>query len=182
MVRRRSTLFRLLPATPDRSAASGVATLLPGLLLGAAVLLGAPAGRPALAAAPAGGGASSGSQAGTSQEAEPAAQEEAFTPSTSQQIRLADHLSRLGFLFYGAWWCPACTQQKSFFGQQAVEKLPYVECERSEAGRQRCNQARIRAYPTWVKGGERREGVLTLEELQSWSGFRPSARSAAPLR
>lgn len=171
MVRRSSTLNRWSLAASTGLGASRVAALLPSLILGAVVVLGAPSGHRALAAADPG-----------SRAAEPAAQEEAFSPSTSQQIRLADHLSRLGFLFYGAWWCPACTQQKSFFGQQAVEKLPYVECERNEAGRQRCNQARIRAYPTWVRGGERREGVLSLEELQRWSGFRPSTSGAAPLR
>ena len=175
MVRRSSTLNRLLMAAAPKPGSGPVAARLPGLILGAAMLLGAPSSHHALAAAPVAG--NPGSHADN-----PTAQEEAFTPSTSQQIRLADHLSRLGFLFYGAWWCPACTQQKSFFGQQAVEKLPYVECERSEAGRQRCNQARIRAYPTWVRGGERREGVLSLEELQRWSGFRPSANSTAPLR
>jgi len=175
MVRRSSMCNRRVLAAPKGLVSSRAAALLPSLILGAVVLLGAPSGQRALAAAPL--AADPGSQA-----AERGAQQEAFSPSTSQQIRLAEHLTRLGFLFYGAWWCPACTQQKSLFGQQAVEKLPYVECERSEAGRQRCNQARIRAYPTWVRGGERREGVLSQEELQRWSGFRPSTGATAPLR
>jgi hypothetical protein len=34
--------------------------------------------------------------------------------------------------------------------------------------------AKIRAYPTWDLNGERREGVLSLEELERWSQF-PSA-------
>ena len=109
----------------------------------------------------------------------PGAAEEAFAPSSSQQVQLGEHLRRLGYLFYGAWWCPACRQQKSLFGQQAAQSLPYVECEKSEAGRQRCNEAAIRAYPTWVRGSERRVGVLSLQELQSWSGFRPGATAAA---
>jgi hypothetical protein len=41
------------------------------------------------------------------------------------------------------------------------------------AGQQRCTEAAIRVYPTWIKGGERRDGVLSLEELQRWSGYRP---------
>jgi len=160
---------RQLPALPPPSLAplGRIAWLLPSLVLAAAVVLALAPPRPVAAAAPGPAGAGQPTP------------NEAFPPSTSQQIRLADHLSRLGYVFYGAWWCPACTQQKSVFGQQAVEKLPYVECEKSEAGRQRCNQAGIRAYPTWVRGGERREGVLSLEELQRWSGFRPSAPTAS---
>jgi hypothetical protein len=29
----------------------------------------------------------------------------------------------------------------------------------------------VRAYPTWVIGGERREGLLSLGELATLSGF-----------
>jgi hypothetical protein len=132
----------------------------PSLVTAAALVLAVSPLQPAQAAAP--------GTAGPPQ----AMEEEALTPSTSQQIRLAEHLNRLGYLFYGAWWCPACGQQKKIFGQQAAQKLPYVECEKEERWRQRCNQARIRAYPTWVRGNERREGVLSLEELERWSGFR----------
>jgi len=102
-----------------------------------------------------------------------------FAPSNPSQRGLAEHLRRQGFVFYGAWWCPACNQQKSLFGQPAAQRLPYLECEKSAAGQQRCSQAGIRAYPTWIKGGERREGVLTLEELKSWSGYRPGEATPA---
>ena len=98
---------------------------------------------------------------------------ENFAPSNPSQRGLAEHLRRQGYVFYGAWWCPACNQQKSLFGQPAAKRLPYLECDKGAAGQQRCSQAGIRAYPTWIKGGERREGVLTLEELKSWSGYRP---------
>ncbi|MEI6111790.1 MAG: hypothetical protein WCP63_08975 [Cyanobium sp. ELA712] len=98
---------------------------------------------------------------------------ENFASSNPSQLGLAEHLRRQGYVFYGAWWCPACRQQKSLFGQTAAQRLPYQECEKGAAGQQRCSQVGIRAYPTWIKGGERREGVLTLEELKSWSGYRP---------
>jgi hypothetical protein len=96
------------------------------------------------------------------------------------QIGLGEHLRQQGYLFYGAWWCPACFRQKSLFGQQAGNRLPYVECDRSDEGRQRCDAAGIRAYPTWVKGAERREGLLSLEELARWSGWTPGAATGGP--
>ena len=109
----------------------------------------------------------------------PPAGSENFAPSNPSQRGLAEHLRRQGFVFYGAWWCPACRQQKSLFGQPAAQRLPYLECEQGAAGQQRCSQAGIRAYPTWMKGGERREGMLTLEELKSWSGYRPAGATPA---
>ncbi|MEB3335398.1 MAG: hypothetical protein VKP70_10475 [Cyanobacteriota bacterium] len=95
----------------------------------------------------------------------------AFQPSTSEQLALVDHLRRQGVLFYGAWWCPACFKQKNLFGQQAGDKLPYVECEKTTEERERCQRAGIAAYPTWVMGNERLEGVQSLKRLAQWSGF-----------
>jgi hypothetical protein len=97
---------------------------------------------------------------------------EALAPSSPAQSALGAHLRQKGFLFYGAWWCPACFRQKSLFGEQAGQRLPYVECDRNDTGRERCQAADIRAYPTWVRGQERREGVLSLEELARWSGWK----------
>lgn len=105
---------------------------------------------------------------------------EALKPSSPEQIALSDWLRQRGVIFYGAWWCPACFQQKNLFGQQAGNRLPYVECDKEEAGRQRCAAADVRVFPTWVLGGQRREGVQTVEELKSWSGF-PGA-GPAPAR
>jgi hypothetical protein len=95
----------------------------------------------------------------------------AMEPSTAEQLALVEHLKRSGVLFYGAWWCPACFKQKNLFGQQAGNQLPYVECEKTESQRERCQRDRIEAYPTWVKGGDRLEGVQTLDKLGQWSGF-----------
>ena len=92
-------------------------------------------------------------------------------PSTSRQKDLARHLKLKGAVVYGAWWCPHCNSQKELFGVEAIELLPYVECDKDDAGRQRCQQAQIRAYPTWDLNGERRLGVLSLEELEQWSGY-----------
>jgi len=104
---------------------------------------------------------------------------QSFAPSSPTQLGLAEHLRRQGYVFYGAWWCPACTQQKSLFGQPAAQRLPYLECEKDAAGQKRCSEAGIRVYPTWIKAGERRDGVLSLEELQRWSGYRPGSATPA---
>ncbi|MFM7652663.1 MAG: hypothetical protein ACKO5M_07075 [Vulcanococcus sp.] len=100
---------------------------------------------------------------------------EAVSPSTPEQMDLVEHLRLKGAVFYGAWWCPHCFHQKNLFGTEAGQRLPYVECDKDDAGRQRCAAASIRAFPTWDLKGERREGVLTLEELKLWSGFSPKA-------
>lgn len=96
--------------------------------------------------------------------------------SNQDQLALSAFLKARGFVFYGAWWCPACFKQKNLFGQEAGNQLPYVECEKKPEQRERCQALGIQAYPTWVLGNERREGVLTLEELKSWSGFKGEAQ------
>lgn len=101
----------------------------------------------------------------------------AMEPSTAEQLALVEHLRRVGVVFYGAWWCPACFKQKNLFGQQAGNQLPYVECEKTDEQRQRCGQSGIGAYPTWVMGSQRLEGVQTLERLGQWSGFRRPSTS-----
>jgi hypothetical protein len=105
---------------------------------------------------------------------------EALEPSSGEQKALGECLRQQGVLFYGAWWCPACFQQKNLFGKEAGNRLPYVECEKEEAGRQKCQAAAVRAYPTWVMGSRRLEGVQSLEELKSWSGFPGAAAVPSP--
>jgi hypothetical protein len=34
-----------------------------------------------------------------------------------------------------------------------------------------CQQLEVKAYPTWVVKGQRREGVLSLDQLADLSGF-----------
>jgi hypothetical protein len=106
---------------------------------------------------------------------------EALRPSSAEQLALVEHLRQKGAVVYGAWWCPHCFSQKNLFGTEAGQRLPYVECDKDDAGRARCQAAKIRAYPSWDLGGERREGVLSLEELKRWSGFSGSeAQQPAP--
>jgi thiol-disulfide isomerase/thioredoxin len=103
---------------------------------------------------------------------------EAVSPSTPDQLALVEHLRRKGAVFYGAWWCPHCFTQKNLFGTEAGRLLPYVECDKDDAGRKRCLSAKVRAYPSWDLGGERREGVQSLEELKRWSGYDGNASTS----
>jgi hypothetical protein len=104
---------------------------------------------------------------------------EALDPSTGEQKAVGEWLRQRGAIFYGAWWCPACFQQKNLFGKEAGNRLPYVECDKEEPGRMQCQAAEVRAYPTWVMGGQRLEGVQNLEQLKRWSGF-PGTAAPSP--
>src|SRR5262249_12706256 len=64
---------------------------------------------------------------------------------------LAIHLSQSGAKMYGAYWCPHCLQQKSYFGASA-SRLPYIECTPNGQGGPQsaeCKAAGIQSYPTW---------------------------------
>lgn len=87
---------------------------------------------------------------------------------------LAVHLEDSGALFFGAYWCPACQDQKALFGA-SVERLPYVEC--TPEGRNgplniQCLDNEIKDYPTWIIDGGRHTGVVSAKELARLSRFR----------
>ena len=96
---------------------------------------------------------------------------EALQTSTAEQVELSEHLRRQGIIFYGAWWCPACFRQKSLFGKEAGNRLPYVECDKTSEGRSRCRAEGIKAYPTWVWGEKRLEGLQSIDDLKRWSRY-----------
>lgn len=80
---------------------------------------------------------------------------------------LAQCISDKGALFYGAYWCPACNQQKTIFGK-SVSKLPYIECSMPGSKQliDACQKADIKAFPTWIfSDGTRIEGVMPVDEL-----------------
>jgi hypothetical protein len=93
--------------------------------------------------------------------------------SSTQQRAVANHLKARGAVFYGAYWCPACSQQKALFGKEAGAQLPYVECTEASSSA-RCSAASIRAFPTWdMPNKPRLVGVQSVDELARWSGFKP---------
>lgn len=84
-------------------------------------------------------------------------------------------LKERGAIFYGAYWCPHCQEQKRIFGNSA-KVLPYVECSLPGGGSGggvtlECQKANITSYPTWdFADGTRQAGVLTLSQLAEYSG------------
>ena len=68
--------------------------------------------------------ASAGSGATTSGSSTTATLGEALSASTPEQKELSAHLRAKGAVFYGAWWCPACFQQKNLFGKEGGNSLP----------------------------------------------------------
>lgn len=56
--------------------------------------------------------------------------------------------------------------------------IPYVECDPKGVNPRPdlCARIGVRAYPTWVIGNERREGVLSLEQIAELAGFRYETR------
>jgi len=91
------------------------------------------------------------------------------------EAALARHLRETGAVMYGAYWCPHCQEQKALFGD-AARDLPYVECDPSgvNARPDLCEKAGVKAFPTWVVGGQRREGVQSIDALADASKFQPA--------
>jgi len=96
------------------------------------------------------------------------------TTSGSAELALADHLASQGAKMYGAYWCPHCHDQKVLFGQEAFNKITYVECAPDGANSQAqlCGSvAEIQGYPTWEINGQFYGGRQTLEQLAQISGY-----------
>ena len=78
-----------------------------------------------------------------------------------------------GALFYGASWCPRCSEQKSLFGKSA-KSLPYVECSLDGTSRGGstpiCEKEFITSYPTWrFADGQQCSGLVSIELLAAKS-------------
>ena len=76
-------------------------------------------------------------------------------------------------IFYGASWCPRCSEQKSLFGKSAKD-LPYVECSLDGTSRGGstpiCEKEFITSYPTWrFADGQQCSGLLSIELLAAKS-------------
>lgn len=100
--------------------------------------------------------------------------------SPAYRLALARHLAAMDAVMYGAYWCPACKEQKARFGA-AADEVPYVECD-ARGFKPRpdlCARVNVQAYPTWVIGEARHEGVLTIADLARLSNFTGDGVEAA---
>jgi hypothetical protein len=81
-------------------------------------------------------------------------------------------LKDTGAVFYGAFWCPHCQNQKAMFGT-SEKYLPYVECSTPDGKGQLdvCKEKNITGYPTWVfADGNRSSGEVPLNTLAEKTG------------
>lgn len=88
-------------------------------------------------------------------------------------VALAKYLTSKGDVFYGAYWCPHCQDQKKLFGEEAMKSLTYVECDPKGENAQpdKCTAANIQSYPTWIINGQTTTGTKSLSELAQLSGY-----------
>ena len=93
-------------------------------------------------------------------------------PKRDAYAGLAECLSEKDIIFYGAYWCPACAEQKVMF-EGAAKKLPYLECSPDGRGTQidECIDAGIDNYPVWeFNGNYRCSGITSPEVLAHIAG------------
>jgi len=94
-------------------------------------------------------------------------------PEDPRLRALARHLAESGAVFYGASWCEHCAEQKALF-RGSAHRLPYVECSpngRGAAQAATCREAGVDAYPTWIVGERRLEGLVPPDQLARLSDF-----------
>lgn len=89
-----------------------------------------------------------------------------LTSNPGKYDTFAQCLKDKGAVFYGAFWCPNCQNQKALF-RGSSRLLPYVEC--STPDRQQtpeCREKKVEGYPTWdFADGSRTVGTQSLEQL-----------------
>jgi uncharacterized membrane protein len=94
-------------------------------------------------------------------------------PDTPKLRALAAHLDETGARFYGAWWCPACQEQKDQF-RGAAEQLPYIECSIGGRGSPmtlECRNLGITNYPTWIIDDTHYTGIVSPQDLAIYSDY-----------
>lgn len=78
-----------------------------------------------------------------------------FALNSSKQAHkldaFAQALTSQGAIFYGAFWCPHCQEQKAEFSA-SKEYLPYTECSTPDGQKQNqiCKDKKIEGYPAWT--------------------------------
>lgn len=74
---------------------------------------------------------------------------------------LSDRLKNSNAVCYGAEWC-GFTKKQLAETQSFSDAYTYVDCE---SDKEKCKEAGINAYPTWVINGKKHEGFMTSKRL-----------------
>ncbi|WP_168564117.1 Ig-like domain-containing protein [Crateriforma spongiae] len=95
-------------------------------------------------------------------------------------VQFAKNLEAAGVQFFGAAWCPACTQQKELF-EDGGDELPFVEVTNPDRTLNSIGIAEgISQFPTWrFPDDTEATGVLDLTTISSRSGV-PIPQSETP--
>eukprot|EP00585_Thalassiosira_rotula_P012428 CAMPEP_0196132312 /NCGR_PEP_ID=MMETSP0910-20130528/1993_1 /TAXON_ID=49265 /ORGANISM="Thalassiosira rotula, Strain GSO102" /LENGTH=457 /DNA_ID=CAMNT_0041391911 /DNA_START=26 /DNA_END=1399 /DNA_ORIENTATION=- len=90
------------------------------------------------------------------------------TKSSPAALALASDLNSLDARMFGAFWCSHCYDQKQALGKEAMQTVPYIECDREGYNNQRdvCKEREVPGYPTWEIGGKLFPGEKSVEELR----------------
>jgi glutaredoxin len=84
---------------------------------------------------------------------------------------LAKCLTRKGYTFYGASWCPHCKDQKALF-DKSIKHVNYVECavQGGDGITALCKSKGVKNLPTWITPkGKKLVGVQDLGDLAEMS-------------
>jgi len=100
-------------------------------------------------------------------EEEPATAE---ASSESAEIVLAKCMTDSGAKLFTAKWCGHCKSQKAAFGD-GLEYLNDTECAEGDGWAQACDEANVKAVPTWIFGdGTVKTGNTPLAKLAELTG------------
>ncbi|GAB5360211.1 hypothetical protein AAMO2058_000608200 [Amorphochlora amoebiformis] len=93
---------------------------------------------------------------------------EVESSSSAEALQLGRELRELGAVFFGAYWCSHCANQKRALGKEAFQMIRYVECAKDgfNSNRKLCNEKDISGYPTWEIAGDLYPGEMSLDELR----------------
>ncbi len=75
--------------------------------------------------------------------------------SVNKYDAVAQCLTEKGAIFYGAYWCSHCQEQKKAFGD-SIKYIKYVECDPKgeNADPEACRKAGVERFPTWFFPGQ----------------------------
>mmetsp|Transcript_24851 Transcript_24851/g.38107 ORF Transcript_24851/g.38107 Transcript_24851/m.38107 type:complete len:451 (-) Transcript_24851:72-1424(-) len=90
------------------------------------------------------------------------------TTSSKAALALAADLNSLDARMFGAFWCSHCYDQKQALGYEAMQTIPYIECDREGFNSKRdfCKEKDLPGYPTWEIGGKLFPGERSVDELR----------------
>lgn len=89
--------------------------------------------------------------------------------SSEEALELARRMRAKGGRMFGAFWCSHCINQKETLGREAMQIVPYIECdaEGSKSQRELCVDTGVRGYPTWQLDGQLFPGEKDLGGLRA---------------